>query len=97
MVRNQPGKNYYVVVLLTVAELEMPYAVPRPSVVFGVIVNNVVTILGVSLTAAGTPEVLGDVYCESDAGSVATILMVMTVADPTAASNLAAISTVFDV
>ena len=71
--------------------------VPRPSEVLGSSVNSVVTILGVSFTADGTPEVFGDVYCESDDGSVAIILMVIVIAVPTAASNLACISTVFDV
>lgn len=86
-------------VLDTSAVVFMPYAVPRPSEVFGVSVNTEVTIFGVSLTAAATvgDAVFGDVYVVSSAGSVATILMVMTVAVPGAASNLADTSIVFDV
>jgi hypothetical protein len=82
-----------------VAEVKMLSPVPRPSEVFGLNVNSVVTIFGVSFAVAETVglAVLGDVYCVSSAGSVAIILMVMTVAVPTAASNLAVISTVFDV
>ena len=71
--------------------------VPSPCEVLGSSVNSVVTIFGVSLAAAGTLEVLGDVYCVSSAGSVATIVTVITVDDPTAAFNLALTSTVFDV
>ena len=46
---------------------------------------------------AGTPDVLGEVYVVSAAGSVDTILIVNTVALDGAASNLAEYSTVFDV
>ena len=52
---------------------------------------------GASFGLAGTPDVFGEVYVSSPAGSDATDLIVITVADPGAASSLADISSVFDV
>jgi hypothetical protein len=52
---------------------------------------------GASLGLAGTPDVFGDVKVVSSAGSDATDLIVITVADPTDAFNLADISNVSDV
>jgi len=54
-------------------------------------------ILGASFGLDGTPDVFGDVYVVSAAGSVDTIFTVITVAVPAAASNLALYVTVFDV
>jgi len=54
------------------------------------------TIFGVSLTLVAIPLMLPDVKVVSDAGSVATILMVITVALPGAAFSLADIVIVFE-
>ena len=90
---NPSGKNYYTTVLETVAVVDGVYAVARPSPVVGLMVNSVVTILGVSLISAGIPPRLPGVNCVSAEGSSANILMVITVADPTAAFSLALIVT----
>jgi hypothetical protein len=97
MVWNQPGKKkYYVVPLDSTAVDDTPYAVAKPLLVFGVTVNNVVTILGVFLTSVGTPPPLPAGYCVSAAGSDAVILIVILVEEPGAASNLASIFNVFE-
>ena len=54
-------------------------------------------ILGASLGFAATPSVLPAVNVVSSAASVATILIVITVALAGAASNFAKYSTVFEV
>ena len=72
-------------------------AAARPSPSVGNSSNSASVILGASLGLAGTPDVFGDVYVASSAGSVETILMVSIVAEPTAAFNFAEYSTVFDV
>ena len=58
---------------------------------------SVSVIIGASLGLAATPSVLPEVYVVSAAGSDATCLMVSTVAEPTAAFNLADISSVSEV
>ena len=68
---------------------------PCPSV--GYNSNSANVILGASLGLPGTPEVLGESKVVSPAASVETILIVSTVAEPTAAFNFAEYSTVFDV
>ena len=58
---------------------------------------NANTIAGASFGFAGTPDEFGEVKVVSSAASVATDLIVNTVAEPTAALSLADISKVFDV
>lgn len=69
----------------------------KPSVLFGKCSVSASTMAGASFGLVGTLDKLPDVYVSSSAGSVATDLMVSTVAVPTAAFNLAEISSVFDV
>lgn len=52
-------------------------------------------ILGASFGLAATPDVFGEVYVVSSAGSVDTILTVITVAEPGEAFSLALYVTVF--
>ena len=80
--------------LVTVAVELTCMADASPSVLFGWISLTASVILGASLGLAGTPDVLGEVYVVSAAGSDDTILTVITVAEPTAAFNLALYSTV---
>ena len=69
----------------------------NPSALVGKCSVNASTMAGASLGLAGTPDVLGEVYVSSSAGSDATDLIVNTVAEFTAALSLADISNVLDV
>ena len=69
----------------------------KPCALVGCTSISAKVILGASLGFSGTPSVLPAVKVSSAAASVATILIVITVADPTAASSFAEYSTVFEV
>ena len=62
MAGNPSGKNYYAVVFRSMLDDEIAGADAKPSEVFGDMVYRVVIILGVSLIAAATPDVFGEVY-----------------------------------
>ena len=91
------AKNYYDAELLTCVFESDCIAADNPPAVDGCISDNCSVIAGASLGLAGTPDKLPEVYVVSAAGSDATDLIVITVADPTDASNLADISNVSEV